>query len=327
MPHELPPTDILPPDATAALPNGLRPSDFFTGQQALNNLRPRWRAEMKFYFPEEQIEILEKTFKDTDAILFQLDENGNWLAPVEGSTSWDYENWYALQLKENLGSISDGQFKLLFGKFSRFDDVFTRLHLQAFLLVNKRTPKLSAPGEEGRLARHVKYNMNKRHSKFNPEVEEYVYGNLPAYLRPGTKILGRTPEQVLTQVKNFIEIYKRLPSMAGGREELSLRNAFNYACNRAKNLTDDTSRQLLRIKEQWSKEYAARKTPQQVLEEIEEFIAKNQRFPSLAAEDEAERSLRNAFGKACYKVETQHLTDETSLKLLNLKAQWVKSHK
>ena len=78
---------------------------------------------------------------------------------------------------------------------------------------------------------------------------------------------------------------------------------------------------MLTLREQWIRNYAARRTPQEIVEEVESFIATHGRFPSPYAEDETERSLRQVFDKACPRV--QNKDDEFSVRLLALKEQWV----
>ena len=136
------------------------------------------------------------------------------------------------------------------------------------------------------------------------------------------KVAPRMPDEVLAQVEQFIKEYNRLPSESSEDEaERSLRQAFDKACKRAETLTDDTSRRLLEIKEQWVNKKVASRTRDEVLVRVEQFIKENGRLPSLCFEDEAESSLRNAFDYACKKAKT--LTDDTSRKLLEIKEQWV----
>ena len=134
----------------------------------------------------------------------------------------------------------------------------------------------------------------------------------------------RTPDEVLEQIEQFIKENDRFPSESSADEaERFLRKAFDHACKKAETLTDATSQRLLALKEQWVRERRAKRTPDAVLVQVEQFIRENDRFPSEYSADEAERSLRVAFNGACKKAKSQNLTDTTSLRLLALKKQGV----
>ena len=317
------------------LPQGMRREDFLTGPQALVSYLPGWRSEMRLEgFSEEQLNIFERTFAQTDAELFKLDNTGKWLAPADGSTAWEYENWFAVRLQQQLGGLTRKQHLFLFGKFARMAPVFARLNLQAFVLVHQRAPKAGAAGEEGKLARHVKHYLESRHPKMNREVEGYIYGKMPAKLKTPAPSYGpkgraprRTPDEVYEQTVQFIKENGSFPLRdSKNAEERSLRKAFDKACKKAEaqNLQDGTSLRLLALKEQWVKQIAEDRTPQQVLVQTEQFIKENGYFPSRYPENAEERSLRQAFDYACRKAEAQNLQDGTSLRLLALKEQWVK---
>ena len=314
--------------------------DFLTGPQALQAFRPGWKSELMLSgFTRQQLDLVEQTFTETDQFLFETDEKGNWLSPR--SAEWNYLDRYTKILTDNAWgemALNDGQIKTLFGKFSRLDDVFTRLNLQSFLLTHEgRAPKKNAPGEEGKLARKVTYNVDKRDgNKMNPEVEKYVYSNMPAKLQTPTpsygsktRNQGRTPDEVLEQVQQFIKEHDdHFPSLyAQDSEEKSLRGAFDFACRKAEdqNLQDNTSRNLLALKEKYVSKIAAFRTPQEVYEQTIQFMKDNDgRFPSIHSKDPKEKSLRVAFKKACKKAEVQNLQDDTSLHLLALKEKYVK---
>lgn len=310
--------------------------DFLTGPQALASYIPGWKSELRSnVFTEEQLQVIEQTFKQTDKQLFKLDEDGNWLAPAENSTEWEYERWFAMILDESPVKFSEAQLKTLFGQKARFEDVFTRLNYQAFLLVNKRAPKINTSGEERKLARHANYLLKTRDGrKMNPEAEGYVYGDMPAKLKTPKPSYGhkgqsarRTPEEVLAQVKAFIKETGRFPLQHVADEtERSLRHAFYKASTKAeaRGLTDDTSRELLALKEQWVNKIADKRTPEEVFTQVKEFIKQNGRFPLQYSGDKKEDSLRQAFDKACKKAENK--SDETSQKLISLKEQWVKQY-
>ncbi len=324
------------PRAAVTLPSNLQ-KDFLTGPQALQTFRPGWKSELMLSgFTRQQLDLVEQAFKETDQALFELDAQGNWLKPR--FAEWNYLAHYTKILTDNAYgelALNDGQIKTLFGKFSRLDDVFTRLNLQAFWLVNKRAPNTNAPGEEGKLARHAKYNLDKRDGrKMNPEVEGYIYGNMPAKLNtpkpsygPRGRAPNRTPDEVLAQVKAFIKENERFPSLSAEDEtEHSLRVAFKNATRKAEAqmLNDDTSRELLALKEKWVTKFIDRRTPQEILTQVKAFIQAKGQFPLIITENETECSLRRAFDGACKKAKTQTLIDDTSRELLALKEQWVK---
>ncbi len=317
-------------------------SEFLTGPQALEKFRPGWKSELLLSgFTESELTAIEETFVETDRFLFETDPSGTWLGPL--GNDWEYANWFSLVLHDKI-ALNESQVKTLFGKFSCLDDVFTRLNLQAFWLVNGRAPKSGAAGEEGKLARHVKYNLDKRDgNKMNPEVERYIYGNrevivaqsepvefsapTPTY-GPKGRTPRRTPDEVLEQVLQFIRDNGRFPIEKGGDpEERSLRRAFNHACEKAEaqNLKDGTSQRLLALKAQWVREKADARTVQEVLTELETFIERYHRYPSLDAEDPAEKSLRNATDNAIMRAEDPQ--DPTIVRLTNLKKQWVRDIK
>ena len=313
--------------------------DFLTGLQALQKFRPGWKSELMLSgFTRQQLDLVEQAFKETDQFLFELDAQGNWLKPR--FAEWNYLARYTKILTDNAYgelALNDGQIKTLFGKFSRLDDVFTRLNLQSFLLTHEgRAPNTNAPGEEGKLARHAKYNLDKRDGrKMNPEVEGYIYGKMPAKLKtpqpsygPKGRAPKRTLDEVLAQVKAFIKENERFPARRAEDEtERSLRVAFDKATLKAEAqmLNDDTSRELLALKEKWVNKYTDKRTPQEILTQVKVFIQENGYFPSTEAADETERSLRKAFDYATRKAEAQMLSDDTSRELLDLKEQWVKN--
>ena len=132
----------------------------------------------------------------------------------------------------------------------------------------------------------------------------------------------KTPEEILAQVEDFIAQKQYFPSHnSTDHAELLLRNAFNRISVKAESLSEPTKQRVLALREQWIRNYAVRRTPQEIVEEVEAFIATHGRFPSPYAEDETERSLRQVFDKACPKA--QNKDDEFSVRLLALKEQWV----
>lgn len=308
----------------SSLPARFSGLEFLTGLQALQAYRPGWKSELRLVgFQENELALLEQTFVETDRFMFETDPDGNWTRPLV--TDWGYTRHFTALLAEKI-KLKDSQVKDLFGKFSRLDDVFTRLNFQSFIAINKRAPKESAPGDEGFLARHAKYNIIKRQPKPNPEVDGYIYGQLPIQFQTPQASYGskgrpprRTSDEILAQIEQFIKENNRLPSMTSANEaERSLRNVFNKACQKAETLHDGTSQKLLAIKKQWVGKI---RTPEEVLTQVEQFIRENNRFPSAHAENEAELSLRQAFNHALQKAETS--SDDTSLQLLVLKEQWV----
>ena len=296
------------PRVPVALPSNLQ-KDILTGVQALQKFRPGWKSELMLSgFTRQQLDLVEQAFKETDQFLFELDAQGNWLKPR--FAEWNYLARYTKILTDNAYgelALNDGQIKTLFGKFSRLDDVFTRLNLQSFLLTHEgRAPNTNAPGEEGKLARHAKYNLDKRDGrKMNPEVEEYVYGNMLAKLYtptpsygPKVRNQGRTPEQVLEQVEQFIERTGDFPKETSEDPvERSLRKAFDRACVKAENLNDGTSLRLLALKDEWVKQIAADTTPQEILDYIMQFRSDNGKLPLENSLDDEERSYRRALNK------------------------------
>ncbi len=236
---------------------------------------------------------MEQAFVETDQMLFEVDEAGNWVNPL--STDWEYSRWFSEVLADKI-ALNDGQVKTLFGKFSRLDDVFTRLNLQAFWLVNKRVPKPSAPGDEGKLARKVKYNLNKRDGrKMNPEVEGYIYGNMPANLKmpkpsygPKGRAPSRTPEQVWEEVTQFIREHDRIPRQVEDDYERKLRCAWDYIYSKKKSSNDPYVKRLIKLHDETVKQYAVAKTPQEWLAIIEPWVIEHKRWPLGNVEEEKE---------------------------------------
>ena len=288
----------------AALPASVQ-KNFLTGPQVLAAYMPGWRSELRYQvFDDAQLDVIEQTFKEADATLFKLDENGNWLAPADGSTTWEYERWFAMILAESPVKFGDAQIKTLFGKFARFDDVFTRLNHQAFLLVNKREPNPNAPGEEGKLARHIKYNLAKRDGrKMNSEVEGYVYGNMPAKLQTPTPSYGpkgrapaRTPEQVWEEVTQFMREHGRIPSQTSEDDyERKLRKAWDKIYQTKQTSNDPFVVRLIKLHKETVREKAANKTPQEIWESTLRFMQEhNGKLPSRYSTDPVEKSLHLA---------------------------------
>jgi len=175
---------------------------FMTGPQALAKFMPLWRTQLLEFFSQEQLNLLERTFEETDKLLFKVDANGRWLAP--NSTEWGYTNTFKVQLQKNLGTLTDAQYKALFGKFALFDDVFTRLNVQGFYLVNGRGPDPKAPGAEGELAQHVRHNVTKRDTgSDNPEVRGYIEeaAQQVAVKNAAQKAEAQSIEKAVTQTK------------------------------------------------------------------------------------------------------------------------------
>ena len=91
-----------------------------TGLQALQTWRPGWRSELQLAgFTEAQLNAVEQTFIDTDEFLFELDEDGTWLSPAEGSTEWEYRNRFSQILTSGTVPFTEANMKILFCKFSR----------------------------------------------------------------------------------------------------------------------------------------------------------------------------------------------------------------
>ena len=292
------------PRVAVTLPSDLQ-KDFLTGPQALQTFRPGWKSELMLSgFTRQQLDLVEQAFKETDQFLFETDEEGNWLKPR--FAEWNYLAHYTKILTDNAYgelALNDGQIKTLFGKFSRLDDVFTRLNLQAFWLVNKRAPNPSAEGEEGKLARHAKYNLDKRDGrKMNPEVEGYIYGNIPAKLQapkpsygPKDRSPRRTPEQVWAEVTQFIREHDgRIPSQhASDDYERKLRKAWDNIYYTKQMSNDPYVVRLIKLHDETVKEYAIPGTPQEVLDRTLVFMKEHGgKFPSKSSQDPYEKSLR-----------------------------------
>lgn len=287
-----------------------QPKDFLTGVQALQALRPGWKSELMLSgFTRQQLDLVEQAFKETDRFLFETDEAGNWLSPR--TAEWNYTARYTQILTDNAWgkmALNDGQIKTLFGKFSRLDDVFTRLNLQSFLLTHKgHAPKAGAPGEEGKLARKAKYNLDKRDGrKMNPEVEKYVYGNMPAKLQtpkpsygPKTISPRRTPEQVWEEVTQFMREHSgEIPSRTAKDDyERKLRIAWDSIYQRKQGSNDPYVQRLIKLHDEMVREKAASKTPQEILDYITKYMREhNGKLPSEDSQDVTEKSYRVALG-------------------------------
>ena len=278
--------------------------DILTGVQALQKFRPGWKSEfMLSGFTRQQLDLVEQAFKETDQFLFETDEEGNWLKPR--FAEWNYLARYTKILTDNAYgelSLNDGQIKTLFGKFSRLDDVFTRLNYQAFLLVHKRAPNTNDPGEEGKLARHAKYNLAKRDGRtMNPEVESHVYGTMPAKLKTPKPSYGpkRTPEQIWEEVTQFIREYGRIPMRTANDEyERKLRTAWERIYQRMQTSNDPSVLRLIRLHVEMIKKISVPKTPHQVLEGILLFMKEhNGKLPLVNSVDPVEKTLRQTWNR------------------------------
>ena len=128
--------------------------------------------------------------------------------------------------------------------------------------------------------------------------------------------------EILANVKKFVAQEGRFPQRKSpNAAERSLRKAFNEACIRAMHSKDAVSQELLALKEEWVTKSADRRSPQEVLAQVRAFIDENGYFPRQQAENETERSLRQAFDDACRRA--GNLQDETIKELLTLKETWV----
>lgn len=331
--------------------------DFLTGVQILQTFQPEWRSELSLSgFTRQQLDLVEQAFKETDQFLFETDRAGNWLSPR--SMEWDYTTRFAKILTDNAWgemALNDGQIKTLFGKFSRLDDVFTRLNLQSFLLTHEgHAPKASAQGEEGRLARKAtKYNLDKLDErKINKEMEEDIYEEqekgieqaMPAQLSvpvsswrsvpaPSHTLRDRAPiresEEVYEQILQFIKENNRFPSAgAEDLEEASLRWAFNYRCNQAEaqNLKDGASRRLLALKKQWVNIKIIDEN--KILEQVQRYRAKhNGSNPSLYSIDQKVKSLRmdwNMINAEYRGIPLENIENEAARELVQLHRNTIK---
>ena len=283
-----------------------QPKDFLTGVQALQTFRPGWKSELMLSgFTRQQLDLVEQAFKETDQFLFETDEAGNWQSPR--SAEWNYTARYTKILTDNAYgelALNDGQIKTLFGKFSRLDDVFTRLNEQSFIAVHKRAPKIGAPGEEGELARHAKYNVDKRHPKMNPEVEEYVYGNMPAKLKtpkpsygPKARSAARTPEQVWEEVNQFMREHNgEIPGRTAKDDyERKLRKVWDTIYQRKQSSNDPYVQRLIKLHDETVRARANVKNPQEIYDYTTRFMREhNGKLPSEYSQDPVEKSYRKA---------------------------------
>ncbi len=132
---------------------------------------------------------------------------------------------------------------------------------------------------------------------------------------------GRTPEQVLAELELFVDKNDRFPlQLAESPKERSLRHAVDGVMMR-NNPQSPVVLRIMDIKQKFKKR-ADSKTKEQVLQEVELFIQKNNRFPSQDAEDPAECSLRRAFNRAIHI--SKDLQDPISLRFMALKKQWIR---
>ncbi len=342
-------------------PEGFKHMDFITGPQALETHLPQWQNRLLEFFTAEQINALAQTFRATDEALFELDEAGSWVRPR--SQEWQYALRFRALLESNAVKFRPDQYTVLFGKFSVLDDVFTRLNLQSFIFVHKRSPRPSDPGMEGKLARHVNYNITKRDgNRMNPEVEEYIYGPLArrlsqsrgevaqlwqettAQLFPkkavptsgSRRAPSRTPAEILAQVKQFRQEHNgQNPSQTSAEpEEKSLRQAwrrvvYQYKDIAVEEIEDPVVQELVNLYRQTVQKQTANRTPEEVLAQVKQFRQEhNGQNPFYDSADPEEKSLRVAWayivlGK--YKdIPVEEIEDPVAQELVNLYRQTVR---
>lgn len=135
-------------------------SEYLNGVNVLRAFHPEWRKEMLAAgLNESQIRAIEESFADTDRLLFEIDQAGNWVSPK--GPEWEY-NMRFLQVLTNKISLNESQVRPLLHYLYQLEDVFTWLNLQGFLLTHHGNPPRShAYGAEGTLARQVQADLNK----------------------------------------------------------------------------------------------------------------------------------------------------------------------
>lgn len=105
-------------------------SECLKGVSALYAFHPKWKSELyAFGLTEQQLHEIEDSFDETDRVLFDTDDDGNWTTPK--GKEWEYSSRF-MQILPNRISLSESQVRPLIRSLVRLDDVFTWLDLKAF---------------------------------------------------------------------------------------------------------------------------------------------------------------------------------------------------
>jgi len=148
----------------------------------------------------------------------------------------------------------------------------------------------------------------------------------------------KTPQEIIVQIKAFIEKEGRFPSATGATpQERSLRVSFDRACVKAENAEDEISRELMALKTAWVKKRTRAKTPQEWLHIIERWIKEHGRWPLSSVEEEKplfygakmtmERQPNDPASVQMRKLQKQYKTTQQAQMWMEMIESWVLEHK
>ena len=183
--------------------------------------------------------------------------------------------------------------------------------LEEFVTQNERWPYSTPQTQEGKLYSNIQNLLHQEHSQ-EPVIQRIheLRAQYPSKYTP------RSPEQWLEELEHFIQQNDRFPSPAISSQEKAL---YMGVYNSVKHLGPQNSISL-RINE-LKKRYtlpSSRKTPQQWLDLLEEFIAKEGRYPMQNRSTE-ERALQQAIRNCLQNFSAQ---DPVTTRMYELKKQY-----
>ena len=278
------------------------------GMETLRNLAPAWKTRMRPLFTEEQLELVTLALDNTDKLLFREDASTLTLVNHE----WDYGSHFArelVMLAEEKGiTFSNKQYKYLVGgKGAPENGLWMALHLmslEGWLLHSNYTFPRQTYWKDGKqvpaselleeelaqrlLAKRVDF-LIRTGNPTNPIISRMIY------LRENTRVnaLVRTPKEWLEELETWLQTHEgSFPKgsfLKNGviipHEELTpvqleeVRLASGI--ERTLSTGDPTDPVIIRIKElrDSGRVYSKRRTPQEWLVLLEEFVQRAGRLP------------------------------------------------
>lgn len=278
------------------------------GVETLRNLAPAWKTRMRPLFTEEQLELVTLALGNTDKLLFREDASSLTLVNHE----WDYASHFArelVMLAEEKGILfSNKQYKyLLGGRGAPENGLWMALHLmslegwllhsnytfprQTYWKDGKQVPAAELSEEEltqRLLAKKVDF-LIRTGNPANPIISRLIY------LRESTRVnaLVRTPKEWLEELEKWLEnhegAFPKGSFLKDGviipHEELTPAQLEEVrlasGIDRTLSMGDPADPVIIRIKElrDSGRVYSKRRTPQEWLVLLEEFVSRTGRLP------------------------------------------------
>ncbi len=318
-PAVLPATEVV----SEALPAVQDTGTNLTGMQVLATYFPTWRQELGGMFSQEQLDAIEKAFEDTDEWMFVQGEDGE--LTVRNQDEWNYEERFLTILQDSGVSFTERQIKQLLGTrgirgFTLSGPLKTAT-LQGYMLAYGKIPR-DRIKEKNKLVPTAQYTPEQQletavgvyyvrvvSAKHCPSHSVPLIAYIQALgAKYRTNAVPKTPQQYLEEMEDFVVRYSRIPRTEIVREgkkikpadftpqekaEYQLAHGVNGILKRSQNEPTPISTRMAQLKEQF-RQIAQASTPDQVLTEVEQFLAQYDRMPLfyLAPANETELTER-----------------------------------